>query len=61
MTKVTEYKYAPHHDSVIKIQEELLNLYEIQIMDLIVMSKIELGDDVLEKIKELKDALKDLK
>lgn len=30
-------------------------------MDLVVMSKIELGDDVLEKIKELKDALKDLK
>lgn len=32
----------------------LLELYENQIMDLIVMSKIELGNDVIEEIKRLK-------
>ena len=32
----------------------LLELYEQQIMDLTLMSKIELGDDVIEEIKRLK-------
>ncbi len=32
----------------------LLELYENQIMDLTLMSKIELGDDVIEEIKRLK-------
>lgn len=33
---------------------ELLKLYENQIMDLTMMSKIELGDDVIEEIVKLK-------
>ena len=33
---------------------ELLKLYENQIMDLTMMSKIELGDDVIEEIDKLK-------
>ena len=32
----------------------LLELYENQIMDLTLMSKIELGDDVIAEIKKLK-------
>ncbi len=34
-------------------QDELINLLAIQIVDLTVMSKIELGNDVIEKIKSL--------
>ena len=37
-----------------KAKNELIELYEMQIMDLIMMSKIELGDDVIKKIQELK-------
>lgn len=33
---------------------ELIELYEIQIMDLSMMSKIELGDDVIEEIIKLR-------
>lgn len=43
----------------IKIQDELIKLYESQIMDLVIMSKIELGDDVIAEIKRLKDLLND--
>jgi len=35
-------------------KDALLKLYEIQIMDLTLMSKIELGDDVIAEIKRLK-------
>jgi hypothetical protein len=35
----------------------LLELYEIQIMDLTLMSKIELGDDVIAEIKRLKEII----
>ena len=42
----------------ISIQEELLKVYESQVVDLSMMSKIELGDDVIEKIIELKNKLK---
>ena len=41
----------------IELQEELIKLYESQIMDLTIMSKIELGDDVIEEIKRLKTLL----
>lgn len=44
---------------VIKTQQELINLYENQIMDLTAMSKIELGDDVIAEIKRLKEKLND--
>ena len=36
-------------------QEQLIELYEQQIQDLTMMSKIELGDDVIAKIKQLKE------
>ncbi len=36
-------------------QEQLIELYEQQIQDLVMMSKIELGDDVIAKIKQLRE------
>ena len=44
-------------DEIIKTQKELIDLYEGQVMDLSMMSKIELGDDVIEEIKRLKELL----
>ena len=38
----------------IQYQQQLIELYEQQIADLTMMSKIELGDDVIEEIKRLK-------
>ena len=38
----------------IQYQKELIDLYEQQIMDLTIMYKIELGDDVIAEIKRLK-------
>jgi len=43
-----------NNEATIKLQQELIDLYEQQIMDLTIMSKIELGDDVIEEIKRLK-------
>ena len=40
-----------------QIQQQLIELYENQIMDLTVMSKIELGDDVIAEIRRLKGLL----
>lgn len=37
---------------------DLINLYESQIADLVMMSKIELGDDVIEEIKRLKNIIR---
>lgn len=42
---------------IIKVQQELIQLLENQVMDLVMMSKIELGDDVIAEIKRLKDLL----
>ncbi len=42
-----------------QIQQQLIELYENQIMDLKMMSKIELGDDVIEEIRRLKGLLND--
>ena len=42
------------HEETIRTQKELLDLYESQIVDLTLMSKIELGDDVISEIKRLK-------
>ena len=39
-------------------KDQLIELYESQIIDLTMMSKIELGDDVIEKIKQLKEIIK---
>ena len=46
-----------NNETTIKLQQELIDLYEQQIMDLTLMSKIELGDDVIEEIKRLKTEL----
>ena len=46
-----------NNETKIQLQQELINLYESQIMDLTMMSKIELGDDVIEEIKRLKTLL----
>ena len=44
-------------NDTIKVQQELIQLLENQIMDLVMMSKIELGDDVIAEIKRLKGLL----
>lgn len=44
-------------ENTIQIQQELIDLYETQIADLVMMSKIELGDDVIEEIRRLKSLL----
>jgi hypothetical protein len=38
---------------------QLIDLLENQIMDLVMMSKIELGDDVIAEIKRLKAIIND--
>lgn len=42
-------------------QAELIDLLKSQVIDLSMMSKIELGDDVIEAIKKLQDEIKYLK
>ena len=42
-------------------QEELIELLYSQVIDLSIMSKIELGDDVIDKLRELKSDIKDLR
>ena len=42
-------------------QDELLELLHSQIIDLVLMSKIELGDDVIEEISIRKNEIRDLK
>ena len=44
-------------DETIKLQQELINVLESQVMDLSMMSKIELGDDVIAEIRRLKGLL----
>jgi hypothetical protein len=43
--------------AIIKTQHELIDLLYSQVVDLSMMSKIELGDDVIEEIKRLKGIL----
>ena len=45
-------------DETIKLQQELINVLESQVMDLSMMSKIELGDDVIAELKRLKGLLR---
>jgi len=42
---------------IIKTQQELIDLLYSQVVDLSMMSKIELGNDVIEEIKRLKGLL----
>ena len=44
-------------DETIKVQQELINLLMSQVADLSMMSKIELGDDVIAEIRRLKGLL----
>jgi hypothetical protein len=51
------FEHTEEHE-IIAIQKQLIQLYENQIMDLTIMSKIELGDDIIDEIKRLKELLK---
>ena len=44
-----------------KKQAELIALLESQVVDLIMMSKIELGDDVIAEIKKIKSEIEEAK
>jgi len=44
-------------DEIIKTQQELIDVLYSQVVDLSMMSKIELGNDVIAEIKRLKDLL----
>jgi hypothetical protein len=46
-----------NNDEVIKVQQELIKLLYTQVIDLTMMSKIELGDDVIEEITRLRKIL----
>jgi hypothetical protein len=42
---------------IVKAQQELIDLLYSQVVDLTMMSKIELGDDVIEEIIRLKNKI----
>ena len=44
-------------EEIVSAQKELITLLKSQIVDLTMMSKIELGDDVIEEIKRLKEII----
>jgi hypothetical protein len=44
--------------NILSAKDQLIKVYESQIEDLTIMSKIELGDDVIEEIKRLKEIIK---
>jgi hypothetical protein len=48
---------AYEHNETIKIQQELIKVLYSQVIDLSMMSKIELGDDVIAEIKRLKQLI----
>lgn len=50
---------AYEHNETIKIQQELIDVLYSQVIDLSMMSKIELGNDVIDEIKRLRDLLKE--
>ncbi len=61
---MTDELYCDKHknmdkDEIIAIQKELIDLLMSQVIDLSMMSKIELGDDVLDEIKRLNKLLND--
>jgi len=45
-------------EEIIKVQKELIDLLYTQVIDLTMMSKIELGDDVIEELTRLKSILR---
>jgi hypothetical protein len=59
---LTDELYCDKHknmdkDEIIAIQKELIDLLMSQVIDLSMMSKIELGDDVIDEIVKLKKLL----
>ena len=50
-------EYIQVQDKQIKFRDELIELLTNQVVDLTMMSKIELGDDVISEIKRLKDII----
>jgi hypothetical protein len=50
-----EYTQVQHKQ--IKFRDELIELLTNQVVDLTMMSKIELGDDVIEEMQRLKDII----
>ena len=52
---IDEYTQVQHKQ--IKFRDELIELLTNQVVDLTMMSKIELGDDVIAEIKRLKDII----
>lgn len=52
---IDEYTQVQHKQ--IKFRDELIGLLTNQVVDLTMMSKIELGDDVIAEIKRLKEII----
>lgn len=52
-------KYLDRLNRKIELQDELIQVLTNQVMDLTIMSKIELGDDVIAEIRRIKDSLKE--
>jgi len=50
------YEHTNEHE-IISVQKQLIDLLYSQVVDLTMMSKIELGDNVIAEIKRLKDLL----
>jgi len=50
-------EYTQLQNKQIKFRDELIELLTNQVMDLTMMSKIELGDDVITEIKRLKNII----
>jgi len=50
-------EYTQVQDKQIKFRDELIELLTNQVVDLTMMSKIELGDDVITEIKRLKNII----
>ena len=46
-------------NQIIKTQKELIDVLYSQVVDLSMMSKIELGDDVMAEIKRLREKVKE--
>ena len=57
MTQTEMIESVQKAATVIKAQQELIDLLYSQVVDLSMMSKIELGDDVIAEIKRLKELL----
>lgn len=57
MTQTEIIKSVQKAATLIKAQQELIELLYSQVVDLSMMSKIELGDDVIAEIRRLEDEI----